>query len=393
MLSSSRLIHAFTQHFGVSPSALAIAPGRVNILGEHLDYNDGIVLPAAVNLYTTVAFAASPDGISRLEAIDFDQHVSFTLASLASKTDATERPLPEWALYPAGIARAIHLSNHKILPLNAVFTSEVPIGAGLSSSASVEMAFASAWSWLGEWTLPGIDFARLGQQAENQYVGVKSGIMDQFTSACGIKDHVLALDCRTLNARPLLWPADIDIIVADSTLRRKLTSSAYNDRRQSCQAAVEVFRELIPNVRALRDVTPQDFDQLGHLLDPMVRKRARHVIEEMERVRQGIKLLEIGDITGLGKLIYASHASLRDLYEVSTPELDALVDIAATLPGCLGARLTGAGFGGCTLNLVQQSASDDFVASLTDQYFERTGRHLVTYRCKLSAGPRIVKLG
>jgi len=385
-----RVIQEFKQRFGAYPIALAIAPGRVNILGEHVDYNDGFVLPAAIDRLTTIAFSAAESDQSRLIALDFADEVRFSRSSLPDRGTATGSPLPDWARYPAGVAWAIDSAGLSVPAINAVYASDVPIGAGLSSSASVEMAFAKAWSFLGKWSLSGIEFAKLGQRAENDYVGVNSGIMDQFASACGIQNMLLLLDCRSLEWRPLPLPDGIDIIIADTTLRRQLTDSAYNDRRRSCEAAVAELHQVLSGIRSLRDVSLEQFNQHAHRLSAMNEPRARHVVEEINRTQIAVSLLENGQIHEFGQLINACHDSLRDLYQVSTPELDLLAETAQNLRGCIGARLTGAGFGGCTVNLVEKPLSADFITALAEAYYRNTGLNLKAYICEASAGHRVL---
>ena len=392
MDTRQRVIQRFKQRFGKPPEALAFAPGRVNLLGEHVDYNDGIVLPAAIDRLTTIAFSAAPDADSCLVALDFSEETSFSRLSRQEKCTTTGTPLPIWAHYPAGVAWAIDSAGLTAPALNAVFASDVPIAAGLSSSASVEMAFAKAWSYLGKWSLSSIEFAKLGQKAENDYVGIHSGIMDQFASACGIVNKLLLLDCRTLDWRSLLMPEGVDIIVADSTIRRQLTDSAYNDRRRSCEAALAELRQVIPGIRSLRDVSLEQFNQHCHRLSPTDEKRARHVVEEINRTQQAVILLENGCIREFGQMMNACHASLRDLYQVSTPELDFLAETAQNLPGCIGSRLTGAGFGGCTVNLVEKSSTTDFTTALDEAYRRNRGLNLKAYICKPSAGHRVLSL-
>jgi len=372
--------------------ALALAPGRVNILGEHVDYNEGFVLPAAIDRFTTIAFSAAEGDESRLVALDFSEEVRFSRSSLLDSRTTSGSPLPDWAHYPAGVAWAIDSAGLSAPAMNAVFASDVPIGAGLSSSASVEMAFAIAWSYLGKWTMSGIEFAKLGQRAENDYVGVNSGIMDQFASACGILNRLLLLDCRSLEWRSLPLPDGIDIIIADTTLRRQLTASAYNDRRQSCETALAELRLVIPGIRSLRDVSLEQFNQNSHRLPAIHESRARHVVEEIRRTQQGVSLLETGRIREFGQLMNDCHTSLRDLYQVSTPELDLLVETAQSLPGCMGARLTGAGFGGCTVNLVEKYASAQFVKILAEKYHQNTGLRMKAFICQASAGQRVLPL-
>ena len=233
----------FRKKFGEQPDFIALAPGRVNVLGEHVDYNDGFVLPAAIDRATYIAFSLSGSGTdkSTLVAADFNQTAQFTGKSVQTRTDSDGKRLFDWALYPAGVVWALAEAGLATPAMNAVFASDVPRGAGLSSSASVEMAFAIAWSTLGGWTLPPMQLAQLGQKAENQYVGVNCGIMDQFASACGMADRLLLLDCRSLDWRTLPIPENVSIVIADTSIRRKLTSSGYNDRRQACEEAVRIL--------------------------------------------------------------------------------------------------------------------------------------------------------
>ena len=380
----------FITRFGVPPEQIAMAPARVNLLGEHVDYNDGFVMPAAIDRATYVAFSPSSSQQSTLLAVDFNEEATFTAQSVLSKTDAANAPLPEWARYPAGVQWALRDAGLPVPDIQAVFASDVPRGAGLSSSASVEMAFAVAWQALGGWELPPMRRALLGQKAENEYVGVKCGIMDQFASACGVADHLLLLDCRSLEWRALPIPPQVAIVIADTSVRRKLTASGYNERRQACEDAVAVLSRDLPGIRALRDVSLADFNRLCGRLPALVEKRARHVVEEIDRSRQAVGLLERGDVAAFGRLMNACHASLRDFYEVSTPELDAMAAIAQGLPGCLSARLTGAGFGGCTVNLVEKTAAGAFAANLAEGYARATGLTPEIYICRAADGARIL---
>lgn len=382
----------FRQRFGKEPAFVALAPGRVNILGEHVDFNDGFVLPAAIDRATYIAFSLADDPAERstLVAADFGEEASFTLASIAAKTSPDGSPLPEWATYPAGVAWALTEASLTVRAMQAVFASDVPRGAGLSSSASVEMAFAIAWQTLGKWELPPMQRALLGQKAENKYVGVNCGIMDQFASACGVADKLLLLDCRSLEWQTLPVPEDVAIVIADTSVRRKLTDGAYNQRRQACEDAVKILSAHLPNVKALRDVSVEAFNRLSDQLPGLVKKRARHVVEEIERSQRAIPLLEQGRIREFGQIMNECHASLRDLYEVSIPELNTMVEIAQDLPGCFGARLTGAGFGGCTVNLVEKAAAQAFAAELAHEYEAKTGLKPEIYICKASDGARLV---
>ncbi len=364
----------------------AIAPGRVNLLGEHVDYNGGPVLPAAIDRAVHLAVRRRNDRLVSLRALDIDQAVTFDLDRLDGKQDIAGQPLPVWALYPAGVAWVLQRRGFSVSGLDGVFTSRVPIGSGLSSSAAIELAFSVTWRALGSWQADGLELARYSQQAENQYVGVNCGLMDQFASACGVEGQALYFDTRSLYWRTVPLPPGTAIVVADSGMRRSLTSSGYNDRRAACERAVALLQPDLPGITALRDVTPEQFDRLAYRLPELVRKRARHVVEECARVDEAIQYLDRGDSAAFGRLMYAGHASLRDLYEVSIPELDLLVDLAGQLPGCLGARLTGAGFGGCTVNLVEEPAAPAFIERLAQGYQAATGRTAQVYLCHASQG-------
>lgn len=380
----------FQEKFGRPAAFLARAPGRVNLLGEHVDYNDGFVLPAAIDRATYIAFSPADSGQTTLWAADFDSRAAFSPQTLAAKTQPDGSPLPEWARYPAGVMWALGEAGLETPAMDAVFASEVPRGSGLSSSASVEMAFGVAWQQLGGWSLAPMELAKLGQRAENQYVGVNCGIMDQFASACGVENRLLLLDCRSLAWETLALPEGVSIVVADTGARRKLTSGEYNNRRAACEEAARLLQAALPGIRSLRDASLADFNRLADTLPAEVEKRARHVVEEIERARQAILLLQAGDVSRFGELMNACHVSLRDLYEVSCPELDAMAEIAQSLPGCYGARLTGAGFGGCTVNLVAREQAEAFANALAAGYKSKTGFHPEIYICKASAGAKLI---
>ena len=374
-----QITNIFQEKFGQTPAHIARAPGRVNLLGEHVDYNDGFVMPAAIDRATYIAFSPTASHHTTLVAADFNEQVLFSPQTIPTKTQTDSTPLPEWAHYPAGVMWALLEEDLHVPAINAVYASNVPRGSGLSSSASVEMAFIIAWQAIGGWTLPAIRRALLGQKAENQYVGVNSGIMDQFASACGIENKLLLLDCRSLEWQTIAWPEHVAIVIADTTVRRKLTSGEYNKRRAACEEAVRLLKQDLPNIRALRDVSPEDFNRLSGKLPDEVSKLARHVVEEIERSKQAPALLEAEDIQNFGSLMNECHISLRDLYEVSCPELDTMVRIAQAIDGCYGARLTGAGFGGCTVNLVAHETVDTFARALATKYESETGYHPEIY--------------
>src|SRR5512138_2376613 len=385
------ITHIYQEKFGSVPVHIARAPGRVNLLGEHVDYNDGFVLPAAIDRATYIAFSPSGSDQTRLAAADFAEGAFFSPPTLASKTQTDGSPLPEWALYPAGVMWALQEAHLATPGLDAVYVSNVPRGSGLSSSASVEMAFVIAWQTLGAWTLLPMQRALLGQKAENRYVGVNCGIMDQFASACGVENRLLLLDCRSLEWKTIALPENLAIVIADTTVRRKLTSGEYNNRRAACEEAVRLLKQDLPDIQSLRDVSVEEFNRLAEKLPEEVSKRARHVVEEIERSNQAEALLEAGDIRRFGELMNECHVSLRDLYEVSCPELNVMSRIAQSLDGCYGARLTGGGFGGCTVNLVAREKAEAFSQALAKGYQAETGYQPEIYISRASNGAELLR--
>lgn len=386
-----RLSSIHRERFGIPPLHVVRAPGRVNLLGEHVDYNDGFVLPAAIDRAAYIAFSPTTAPHSTLEAVDFDQQASISAETLPTKTQTDASPLPEWGLYPAGVMWALLEAKIPVVSMNAVYASNVPRGAGLSSSASVEMAFMLAWQTLGGWDLPPMQRALLGQKAENQYVGVNCGIMDQFASVCGVENKLLLLDCRSLEWKTIPLPETVSIVVADTGVRRKLTSGEYNDRRAACEEAARLLQRDLPHVKSLRDVSVKEFDRLAKKLPAEIGRRARHVVEEIGRVEQAETLLEAGDVGNFGRLMNECHVSLRDLYEVSCPELDAMAEIAQSLEGCYGARLTGAGFGGCTVNLVADETVETFIRELANGYESKTGLRPEIHLTRAANGAELVE--
>lgn len=367
-----------------------LAPGRVNLLGEHIDYNEGIVMPVAIDRYVQLECQPIDKPVIHLTAADFSRSVIIPLHSLDDRVDIDGKPLPSFALYPAGVAWALQKEGLEVPGLKVVLTSTIPIGAGLSSSAAVEVGFAVSWQHFANYPVSKMRLAQLCQNAESQYVGVNSGLMDQFASMFGMADHILVFDTRDLSWRPLPLPEGTTIIVADSSVRRSLAGSAYNERRRDCQEALTILKQHIPGIRSLRDISPEQFQQYAHLLDRNPRYRAWHVIEECARVTQAITILEKRDSVSFGLLMVDCHASLRNHYEVSCPELDVLVEIASTQPGCYGARLTGAGFGGCTVNLVKTDSVEIFIDNLSSQYHSRTGKVAKVYCCQAANGAAVL---
>lgn len=380
------LFDQFKGVFKNQPAVTTRAPGRVNLLGEHVDYNDGIVLPAAIDREVRLAAIQRSDQIVRLSALDLNEKVSFRLDQLDAQRDVDGKPLPHWARYPAGVAWALMDAGFTPQGIDAAYTSDIPIGSGLSSSAAVQVAFAVTWQELGGWTIDRMRLAQICQRAENAYLKIASGLMDQFASANGVAGHALKFDTRSLEWEPVPLPQGTSLVIADSGMRRSLATSAYNERRASCEEAVQGLKQFMPQIQSLRDVKPTEFAAYSEYLPEIPRKRADHIVHEIARVESAVTALQTGRTRSFGALMFAGHASLRDLYEVSIPELDALVDIARNLPGVLGARLTGAGFGGCTVNLVEEQFAREFVQGLTAGYKERTGRSAQVYICKASDG-------
>jgi galactokinase len=356
------------------------APGRVNLIGEHTDYNEGFVLPAAIDLGITIAFVPTDDRRVRITLVD-GQVGELDLDDVGPRRES-------WTDYVAGTAWAMAEAGLPLHGFRGRLTSDLPVGAGLSSSAALELA--SAWALAGgESPTPDpMAIARIAQGAENRYVGVQSGLMDQFASACGVADHALFLDCRSFEHRAVALPPGTTLVICHSGMPRGLAGSAYNDRRAECERAVAALQTLDPSIRSLRDVTPELLAAAGDRLDPVAARRARHVVAENARVLETVAALETGDLDAVAAAFAASHASLRDDYEVSADALDTLVDIASGVSGVIGARLTGAGFGGCTVNLVHDDAVDRLRDAVIADYPARTGRTPVVMEVRAADGAR-----
>ncbi len=372
----------FRRRYRREAEAVAIAPGRANLLGEHVDYNDGVVLPAAIARGVAVAAARREDGLVAIHAADLDDDVLFRIKDTAARTNAAGGKIAGWALYPAGVAHVIASRGAETSGIEAVVTSDLPSGAGLSSSAALEVAFARVWRALGTWAPTDLELALACVETERTYVGVECGVMDQVASACGRVGFVLDLDCRSLEHTTLALPSASRVVVADTGVRRELAVSAYNTRRAECAEAVKRLSAVLPNVEALRDVSGDDLDRHAAVLTPTLLRRARHVVDECARVQRGVEALARGRVEDLGTLMVACHESLRTLYEVSCPELDAMVEAACNISGCYGARLTGAGFGGSVVALVSREALDaGFAAQLARRYAAATGRNGNVFAC------------
>lgn len=367
-----------------------LSPGRVNLLGEHVDYNDGLVLPAAIDKEVVIEATPLVEPLIRIKARDLNEAVEMTLASIAKKQDVNGKSLPGWALYPAGVA---HVLRKYLLDVNGVeaeFSSNLPIGAGLSSSAAVEVGFAVLWERLGGWNIDRMTLAQFCQEAEVSYVGVNCGLMDQFACANGVKGSALLLDTRSLDWRPVKLPAGTCIVVADSGVRHSLVTSEYNTRHEECNEAVRILKKHRASIKALRDANLDDLEAVKSKMSEAVYRRTKHVITEVARVFSAVELLDKGDGEGFGRLMVETHASLRDDYEVSCKETDLLVELAMQIPGCLGARITGGGFGGCTVNLVKEEAVEAFISRLHAEYLKASGKDTLIFHSQAEDGARIV---
>lgn len=376
----SALRDAFSERYGNHPRLIVRAPGRVNLIGEHTDYNEGFVLPIAIDRATFVGARARPDRIIRVYSAQFDAEDSFVL-------DQIERnPDQPWSNYVRGVVKGLLARDLPLIGADLLIDSEVPLGGGLSSSAALEVAVGYALQLLNNANLLGEELALLAQGAENSFVGMQCGIMDQFMAALGRAGHALLLDCRDLSYRLIPIPPDVRVVVCDSGVRHSLVGSEYNQRRAACQQAVRLLRTRMPKITALRDVSPEQLAANAELLPPDVLPRARHVVNEIRRTLLAAEALERGDLAGFGALMDASHASLRDDYAVSIPEIDTLVELARGLPGCYGSRITGGGFGGSTVSLVAVGSVERFAARLAAGYRERLGREARVLVCTPAEG-------
>jgi len=380
---------AFCEKFGEGGTLFAFAsPGRVNLIGEHTDYNGGFVFPAAITLGTTIIARKRQDKILRMCATDLDVMVEADLA-----TPDAYKTL-DWGNYQVGVAAELMKDGIDVCGADLLFHDTTPHGGGLSSSAAIEVATALCLYYLSVGEMPDMaKMAVIGQRAENNYVGVNCGIMDQFASAMGKRDHAIFLDCKDLSYDTVpLSLGSVRIVIANTNKKRSLVTSKYNERRAECEEALSDLKKALPSLSYLGTLSPEDFSKHAHLIEnPIARKRAQHVVEECDRVHKSVSALQKGDLALFGQLMNASHASLRDLYEVTGPELDALADAAQHEPGCLGARMTGAGFGGCTVSLVEGSFVDAFCENVARIYTEKIGYAPSFYVTDAGDGGRILE--
>ena len=356
------------------------APGRVNLIGEHTDYNEGFVLPAAIDFSTWVTSAPRHDRTVSLFSENFSEWREFSL------DDKDLHAQNHWSDYAVGVALAIERAGYRLRGAELRIRGEVPIGSGLSSSAALEVASGYALLTNSGLTVERIELARLCQQAENEFVGMRCGIMDQFASCHGQAGRALLLDCRSLKHKPLPLPEAARLAICNTMVKHSLAGSEYNTRRMECETAVKYFAQHLPEVRALRDVTEADLKQYGSDLPDVIYRRARHVITENARVLAAGTALETGELNAFGQLMNSSHRSLAADYEVSCKELDLMVELARRVPGVYGARMTGGGFGGCTVNLVRAENVDEFKQTVARDYEQATGLAPEIYICSAANG-------
>jgi galactokinase len=377
-LNASDLPQLFRQRFGVEPR-LFRAPGRVNLIGEHTDYNDGFVMPAALDLATHVAIAPRSDRLIRVHSVNLDRDCVFDL-------DAPQQRAGDWSDYVRGVAVELKKTSHSLTGADVSVMSVLPMGSGLSASAALEVAFGFALLSVAGAQVNRLDLARICQRAENEFVGMRCGIMDQFISCHGVEGAALLLDCRSLEAQPIPLDPGVRLLIANTMVHHQLASSAFNDRRRDCEAAVACLARAMNGILALRDVSVEALDAHAALLPDVLLRRARHVVGENARVIEAAAAFGARDFAKVGRLMNASHESLRDDYEVSCPELDLMVELARKAPGVHGARMTGGGFGGCTVSLVDAATAADFAGVVGPAYERATGRTPMIFSCFPAAG-------
>ncbi len=373
-------IHAsFTSIFNSEPEFIVRAPGRVNLIGEHTDYNEGFVLPMAIDRAVWIALRPRADRIVSVHSLDLGLAAAFDLDSLA-------RGDLRWVEYIKGVANELQIDNYQLKGWESVISGDVPRGAGLSSSAALEVATARAFASVSGFAWDALRIARIGQRAENNWIGVKSGIMDQAVSAAAKAGYAFFLDCRTLEYEHVSLPKDVAVVVMDTSTRRGLVDSAYNERRSQCEEAARFF-----GVKSLRDVSVERLNVERGMLDDLIMRRARHVVTENARVLDAVQAMRADDVVTLGRLFNESHASLRDDFEVTNDALNWMVEIAQSRPECFGARMTGAGFGGCAVAAVRRDEAGTFAEAVGAEYKLKSGKEAGIFVCEAGEGASVVK--
>jgi len=372
------LVTDFERRFGHVPQVFR-APGRVNLIGEHTDYNDGFVMPAAIDFSTWVAAGPRNDDHFVVASREFPDQFEFSLAEPSSRQG-------RWTDYVQGVAVTLRAAGFNFPGANLLIGSDVPMGAGLSSSAALEVSTGFALLQLGGNKPDLVQLAKLCQRAENEFVGTRCGIMDQFVSCLAEQGHCLMIDCRSLDYSKLPVPEHCALVICNTMVRHQLASGEYNLRRQQCEEGLEILQRFVPQARSLRDISLQQLEQYAGELPEILHRRCRHVITEIQRVLDAASALRRDDLKRFGELMRQSHLSLQDDYEVSCPELDLMADSASRQPGVYGARMTGGGFGGCTINLVKREAVQQVVDRVAAEYQQKTGVHPEIYVSAAAAG-------
>ncbi len=376
---TSELARHFEDLFGTPPKIFS-APGRVNLIGEHTDYNDGFVMPCAIGMSTQVAISPRKDRKLVVRSEEFPKQLEFDLDHLP------EHGTGVWSDYVLGVAVMLQQIGHPARGGNLLVQGGVPMGAGLSSSAAIEVASAFALISLNGAMFPLPQIAKLCQRAENVFIGARVGIMDQFISCLGKAEHALMLDCRSLEFKLIPIPTNVRLVICNTMVKHEHAGGEYNRRREECEAGVKILKKWYPNILALRDISSQQLEEHRQDLPDTIYRRCLHVVQENQRVLDGALRLTDGDLHGFGELMRASHRSLRDLYEVSCRELNIMVEVAEGLPGYYGGRMTGGGFGGCTVNLVNASDAAGFAEQIAERYQRETGTVPSVYICSAADG-------
>jgi galactokinase len=384
MLDVSGIRKLHNEKFGVEPIVF-MAPGRVNLIGEHTDYADGFVMPAAIEFATLAAISPSHDGNATVFSKNFHEAITHPLKAIGAHGEH------HWSDYPFGVLSVLREEGISVPGFHLTLDGDVPLGAGLSSSASIEVASMLAMLYVAGVSLPLPKIALLCQRAENNYVGAPCGIMDQFVSCCGAADHALLLDCRSLDYRLAPIPKHLSLVICNTMVKHSHAGGEYGSRRAEVEEGTAILQRHRPEIRLLRDATLEDLRRWGGEMPPDVLKRCRHIITENTRTVAAADALEANDLTTLGRLMAEAHASYRDDFEASCPEADTMVDLANKLEGCIGARLTGGGFGGCTVNLVESAHAEQFAAKIAAGYEELTGIDPEIYQSHASAGAHILE--
>ena len=367
------LKETFYSKYGEKPNMVVQSPGRVNIIGEHTDYNNGFVLPMAIDRHIKIAFRPRNDDKIKLQSIGFDNEINCSIHD--------DNYVGDWQDYVKSISWVLLKNNYELKGWEGVMTSNIPVGAGLSSSAALLLAILKVFSVTSNFNWDGLEMAKLARTAENDFLQLKSGIMDQMICALGRPEHAMLLDCRDLSSKFVTIPPNVKIIILDTLTRRELVDSKYNERVKQCEASAEYF-----GCNSLRDVDIETFEQKKTGLDELLIKRSKHVVYENHRVIEVSKAMKNNDVNKIGQLMNDSHYSLKNDYEVSSKELDIMVEIAQKEAGCFGARMTGAGFGGCAIALIDESFQEQFMRNIFNTYYLKTGIKPMVYICDPSSG-------